>query len=329
MTSIHSTQPLATMTAVTSDFDFLQGAFDVISRRLTDPFDENSGWAESAARSIASTRFAGAVSLDETWFPDDAMYGMSLRLFDPNERRWTVYWVNSRTGTVQSPVTGVWQDGRCWLTGPDDYAGRPILASYSWSHVSDAGGQWEQCFSTDGAATWQPNWRMQFTRRPGPPDPAGGPRITSDFDFLHGAWRVEHRRLVDPVGGGTEWVEFDGGLEGSIYFNGAVSVDEMSLADAGHRGMTFRTYDPRREEWSIYWVNSRVGRLEPPVRGRFVDGIGTFLGEEQLGGRRLLVRFTWSDIAATTARWRQAFSFDGGVTWDDNWEMRFTREPAA
>jgi hypothetical protein len=325
MTPIDSTRPLAPMPAVTSDFGFLQGPFDVASVRLTDPFDENSGWVESSARSIAATHFAGAISLDEMWFPDDAMYGMSLRLFDPHERRWTVYWINSRTGTVQAPVTGVWQDGRCWLTGPDEYAGRPILASYSWSDVSETGAQWEQSFSVDGAASWQPNWRMRFTRRTDPPDSAGRPRLTSDFDFLSGAWQVEHRRMVDPVGGGNDWVEFDGALEGSVHFNGAVSVDELSLAD-GHRGLTFRTYDPRREEWAIYWVNSRVGRLEPPVRGRFVDGIGTFLGEEQLGGRRVLVRFIWSDISATTARWRQAFSFDSGATWADNWEMRFTRE---
>jgi hypothetical protein len=328
VTSIDSSQPLAPMAAVTSDFDFLQGSFDVTSRRRSDPFDASSGWVESAARSIASTHFAGAVSLDEMWFPDDALYGMSLRLFDPHERRWTVYWVNSRTGRLQAPVTGVWRDGRCWLTGPDDYAGRAILASYSWSDVSDTGGHWEQCFSTDGAATWQPNWRMRFTRRPGPPGPAGGCRVTSDFDFLTGAWRVQHRRLIDPVGGGTEWVEFDGRLEGSVYFNGGVSVDELSLAEPDHRGLTFRVYDPAREEWAIYWVNSRVGRLEPPVRGRFVDGVGTFLGEEQLGGRRVLVRFIWSEISATAARWRQAFSFDGGATWADNWEMRFTREPA-
>jgi hypothetical protein len=317
------------MAAVTSDFDFLQGPFDVASRRLRDPLDAQSPWLESRATSIAATHFAGAISLDEMWFPDDGVYGMSLRLFDPTEQRWTVYWVNSRTGILQSPVTGVWQDGRCWLTGPDEYAGRPILASYSWSDVTADDAQWEQCFSADGAATWQPNWRMRFTRRSAPPDHGAGLSSTSDFDFLTGAWRVEHRRLVDPLADGTEWVEFEGVLEGRRYFNGAVSVDEMSLADPGHRGLTFRTYDPVRGQWAIYWVNSRVGRLEPPVRGRFVDGVGTFHGEEQLGGRRVLVRFVWSDLSPTSARWRQAFSFDGGATWADNWEMRFTKDSSA
>jgi hypothetical protein len=166
---------------------------------------------------------------------------------------------------------------------------------------------------------------MEFGRRATTPDPATGPKLTSDFDFLAGTWRVQHRRRPDPLTDSSEWVEFESVHCGRTYFNGAVSVDEISLAEPGRRGFTIRTYDPGAQEWSIYWINSRAGRVDTPVRGRFEGGIGTFTGTEQMDGRPVEVRFVWSDITATSAVWRQAFSVDGGATWADNWDMRFTR----
>jgi hypothetical protein len=63
----------------------------------------------------------------------------------------------------------------------------------------------------------------------------------------------------------------------------------------------------------------------PPVTGRFSDGVGVFYDQEQYEGRDITVRYTWSDITATTARWEQAFSLDGGQTWETNWTADFTR----
>lgn len=162
--------------------------------------------------------------------------------------------------------------------------------------------------------------------------PVEHPRGTGDFDFLIGRWQVHHRRLVDPVkhalGGTSDVAEWGGTHNGRTYFGGAVSVDETTLAEPGRAGLTFRVYDAQSGQWSIYWVNSRVGRLEPPVHGEFRDGVGTFHGQEELAGHDVQVRFVWSDITPTTARWRQAFRVGDGE-WDENWEMLFTRSAAA
>lgn len=253
---------------------------------------------------------------------------MSLRLFDPATGTWSVRWLDDRGGGLQPPVTGHWADGRCWLTGPDSYRGRPIVASYSWCDVTATDASWEQGFSTDGGASWQPNWAMRYTRRDEQIDHERHPRTTDDFDFLAGRWSVHHRRAVDPVGHAlgtsTEVAEFDGVHNGRTYFAGAVSVDELTLHVPGHRGLTFRVYDPAEQRWSIYWVNSRTGRLEPPVHGRFAGGVGTFHSQEQLQGHDVRVRFVWSDITPVSARWCQSFSVDGGA-WDDNWVMTFSR----
>lgn len=315
-----------------SDFDFLQGCFDVSGQRLRDPFDPASGWTDRPATSTAITLLDGAVSVDEMWFSVENWFGMSLRLFDPESRTWTVHWLDSRGGGLQPPAEGRWSDGRCWLIGPDSYRDRPLLASYSWTAVTDDSARWEQCFSLDGGKTWQPNWVMNFTPRAAPVTHPQQPRGAEDFDFLTGTWKVHHRRLVDPIGHATGHSsavsEFDGVHVGRTYFAGAVSVDETTLAEPGQRGLTFRTYDPHTQRWSIYWVNSNFGRLEPPVHGGFTDGIGTFHGHEQIAGRDVRVRFVWSEITATTARWQQAFSLNGR-DWDDNWQMTLTRPEAA
>ena len=101
----------------------------------------------------------------------------------------------------------------------------------------------------------------------------------------------------------------------------------MSHPDGlGSSGLSIRLLDPATGEWSIYWVNSRTGKLvQPPVVGGFSDGVGMFYDQEQYEGRDITVRFKWSDIGATTARWEQAFSVDNGRTWETNWTAVFAR----
>lgn len=310
-----------------SDFNFLQGWFDVAGWRLRDPLDPASGWLDAPATSSAAVLFNGAVSIDEMWFPIEQRFGMSLRLFDPGSQTWTVRWLDGRGGGLQPPVEGVWVDGRCWFTGADSYRGRPVLASYSWSDVNDTGARWEQGFSLDEGTTWQPNWVMHFTPRTSPADHPQQPRVADAFDFLSGTWNVHHSRVIDPVrhatGRPSEVIEFDGVQLGRTYFAGAVSVDATTLAEPSQR-LTLRVHDPQTRQWSIYSINSKVGRLEPPVRGGFTDGIGTFIGKQRLAGHDVGIRSLWSDISLGTARWQRSFSVDGG-DWDQNWEMTFSR----
>jgi hypothetical protein len=88
-------------------------------------------------------------------------------------------------------------------------------------------------------------------------------------------------------------------------------------------------YDPKTGEWSIWWFDGRnpSGKLDPPVRGRFVNGVGTFLADDTLRGKPIRVRFIWSDITPTSAHWEQAFSPDAGKTWETNWITDFRKAP--
>ncbi|WP_329792640.1 hypothetical protein V1227_12310 [Lentzea sp. DG1S-22] len=144
----------------------------------------------------------------------------------------------------------------------------------------------------------------------------------NDFDFLHGRWHVANRKIADIPGRGTEWVEFDATAEARPLLGGAAIIDGF-FAD-GWEGMTLRQYDPAHDVWRIWWASTRApGRLDPPLEGWFAGERGVFLGDDVVGGHPVRLRFDWT--AGSEPVWQQAFSYDGGETWETNWVMRFTR----
>src|SRR6267143_6125817 len=81
-----------------------------------------------------------------------------------------------------------------------------------------------------------------------------------------------------------------------------------------------------RISWSIYWANSKDGTLGSAMIGQFTNGRGEFYDQELFQGRAIYVRFIFSDITPTSFRLEQAFSADGGTTWQPNWIAAFTRQ---
>lgn len=149
-----------------------------------------------------------------------------------------------------------------------------------------------------------------------------------DWDWLAGRWSVRHRRLNGRLVGATEWTEFDGACHMWPTLNGFGNVDDnvLHMPTGTYRAMGIRAFDPATRRWAIWWLDERhPATIEPPVYGGFRDGVGVFEGDDTLNGRPIKVRFQWSDITATSARWEQAFSSDGGASWEVNWVMHFTR----
>ncbi len=149
-----------------------------------------------------------------------------------------------------------------------------------------------------------------------------------DFDFEFGKWKVHNWRLVHPLSGSKESIEYDGMLVARPIWGGKANMDEFEAeAPSGHvDGMTVRTYNPTSHEWSIYWTNSKLGAFGiPPTVGKFKNGRGEFFDMEPIGGRTVLVRFLWLVPTPDTPRWEQAFSVDGGKTWETNYIITYTR----
>ena len=148
-----------------------------------------------------------------------------------------------------------------------------------------------------------------------------------DFDFQTGRWHVKNERLKERLTGCTEWETFEAINEARLLPGGLGNMDSF-ITDhwPGFVGMSLRLYNPRTRTWKIYWASNRIDGLEPPVEGAFdANRVGVFEGRQELDGRPIRVRFTWSRITPTSALWEQAFSPDDGKTWEKNWIMAMTR----
>ena len=145
-----------------------------------------------------------------------------------------------------------------------------------------------------------------------------------DFDFLFGEWRVHHRLLK-----AGQWVEFDGTSQTRKVMDGWGNVEDNVLNPPGgtYRAVALRSYDPGSAQWAIWWHDGRnpFGTLDPPVKGRFENGVGNFYSDDTLDGKPIRVRYTWSHTTSDSARWQQAYSPDAGKTWQTNWVMDFQR----
>jgi hypothetical protein len=148
-----------------------------------------------------------------------------------------------------------------------------------------------------------------------------------DFDFFMGSWTVRNRFLRERLRGSDDWEEFDATSTARLLPGVLGNEDEFRTSfQGGFVGMSFRFFDPASGRWSIYWADSRrPGLLDPPVLGGFENGTGVFEGTDVLDGRPIGVRFTWTQVDTPSPRWEQAFSGDGGQTWETNWIMEFTR----
>ena len=140
-----------------------------------------------------------------------------------------------------------------------------------------------------------------------------------DFDWDIGTWKIHQRRLLHPLTGSTTWVEYNGTDVVQKLWDGADMGRIESDGPSGHLQLfTMRLYNPDAHQWNIYFSNSGSGTLSPPAIGEFKDGRGDFYDQEPYNGKAILVRFSVSDITPNSCRFDQAFSADGGRTWETN-----------
>jgi len=150
-----------------------------------------------------------------------------------------------------------------------------------------------------------------------------------DFDFLIGDWKAHVRRLPDRLVGSTRWVEYDGISNHHKLLSSNANFEEFEVRNAAGdhlKGQTLRLYNPQTGQWSIYLVDVDQGTLGlPPVTGQFTGPRGEFYDQETWKGRAVIVRYLWLDLSPKAARMEQAFSADGGRSWETNWICDLSR----
>ena len=149
-----------------------------------------------------------------------------------------------------------------------------------------------------------------------------------DFDFFLGSWTVRHRRLRKRLAGNDDWETFDGTTTCQTLLGGVVNLNEsLARRESGPTaGMGLRAYDARTDTWADWYLSAANPlEIDRPGIGRFADGVGTFLSADVFEGRPIKVRGQFRSLSSTEAQWDQAFSPDGGTTWETNWIMRYSK----
>lgn len=156
-------------------------------------------------------------------------------------------------------------------------------------------------------------------------------RHDTDWDWLLGSWDVKHVRLRKRLANNDDWDEFAGKSAFWKTLGGLANCDEnlLHIPSGTYRGLSVRSFDPKTGKWSIWWLDGRMtGKLDPPVVGGFSGDEGEFFGPDTFEGKPITVRFRWHEVRSRQPHWDQAFSTDGGKTWEINWRNYFTRTSA-
>jgi hypothetical protein len=164
------------------------------------------------------------------------------------------------------------------------------------------------------------------------PTPASKPTAAEhdgqhDFDFELGSWKTHLKVLRHPPNGVATWVEYNGTSVVHSIWGGRANMVELEVdGPSGHvEAINLRLYNPSSHQWSLNFANAGGGTLGVPTVGEFKNGRGEFFDQEPIDGRMILVRNIWSGITPNSCHFEQAFSNDGGTTWETNWIADDTR----
>jgi len=318
------------------DFDFEIGTWKThLSRRLH-PLTGSTTWVEYDGTTVVRKVWNGRANLVELEVdgPAGHIEGLSLRLYNPRSRQWSLNFANSNDGTLSPPTIGEFKNGRGEFFDQETLNGRAIFVRFVISDITPNSCRFEQAFSDDGGKTWEVNWIATDTRIAESDAPRTTVQPTSterdgqhDFDFEIGTWKVHIRRLLHPLSGSPNWIELDGTSVIRKVWNGRANLVELE-ADGltGHlEGLSLRLYNPQSRQWSINWATSSGGTLSQSTIGEFKNGRGEFFDQERFDGRAILVRLVFSDITLNSCHVEQAYSNDGGRTWEANFLETITR----
>jgi hypothetical protein len=142
----------------------------------------------------------------------------------------------------------------------------------------------------------------------------------NDFDYLVGKWKLENKKLKTRLNNCTEWIEFESTVEMNKFLQGIGNIDIYKATFDGKpfEGVALRLFNPKTKLWSIYWADSNVGAMDPPMVGSFEGNIGMFYAKDVHNGKPVIVMFHWDKTDRENPVWSQAFSPDNGKTWEWN-----------
>ncbi len=335
------------------DFDFFVGKWSIHHKKLKSRLTKSTEWIEyeGTNEDVKMLSGIGHTNNNKAIIDGKPVEGVSLTLFDPQTRLWVIYWANSTDGELsKNPVRGSFDGNIGHFYAKDVWNGKPILVMAQWDKTNPDQAIWSQAFSDDNGKSWEWNWHMTQTRvvdeqlelrkrllsfdhsiaipdlkfdNNGELIITPSPKSSGhDFDFLTGRWTMYHKKLKSRLSNNNEWIDLvsEDVNYGSI-LNGLGNTDLYKAVFDGKpfEGFTLRLFSTKTRLWSLYWVASNSGVLDPPVVGSFEGEVGHFFCKDTFKGKEIIVVFRWDKRNKEYPVWSQAFSADRGKTWEWNW----------
>ena len=150
-----------------ADFDFLDGTFTIVNRRLKERLAGCVEWSEFPATLEGHSKLLGGLANIDRFKAEldgEPFEGVSLRVFDPETGLWTIHWMDTLGPRLTEQVVGGFRDGVGEFRGEERFQGRTVPLRFLWSGITRDRARWEQaCFDSEREA-WETNWTMDFTR---------------------------------------------------------------------------------------------------------------------------------------------------------------------
>jgi hypothetical protein len=317
------------------DFDFEFGTWRTHYRLLRNRLVHDRVWYDCYGTSDIRPFWNGAGNLEDGDLKCPKRYigGMTVRFYNTRTHQWTLWWGTRALSISPPPQTGHFNAGGVGrFYAYDTWKGTPVICRFQWTRVNGSP-HFEQAYSTDGGKTWETNWTTDY-QRVSPSANGVWNRVDATaggyhgFDFLLGAWSTHYMRRRHPLTGDNRWYACDGRSVVRPFWDGAADLEDGDLRCPLQyiRGATIRLYDAATRRWMLYWATQKNG-LAPglPQVGRFnADGTGDFFAPDTLAGKAIVVRYRWLPRNGNP-RFEEAFSADGGKTWETEWTTDYVR----
>jgi hypothetical protein len=252
---------------------------------------------------------------------------MTLFLYNPQTHQWSMNFLNSQVGTLGQPLIGSFNDaGRGQLISGDTFKDRAILVRGAWTRINVDVHDYEESYSDDGGKTWKTAFLAHKTRIPAS-EVKPVPVVANDFDFEIGTFKSHSTRLLNPLTGSTKWTETDGTTVVNRFWGGRGNLAEVHIEPpfGPIDFLALRWYNPTGHQWFLTFANAANGTLGVPLAGVFNNGRLDLYDAEPMDGKQILVHFAIWPTSMDTGASEQAFSVDGGQTWEVNYKTRYTR----
>ena len=320
------------------DFDFNIGTWHTHIRALKQPLSGRTEWNEMRGTVTVNPIWNGKAQVEEIE-ADSAggrFEGMTVFVHDPAAHQWRQYFTDSDNGIMETPSVGHFEHGRGEFYSQELYKGRAVLVRGIWTVTSADTHSYEQDYSDDGGKTWEANFIADLTRYKSGETPTAMKPVANepgqhDFDWQLGNWDIQMSRMEHPLSGKPSWTPLEGTVRVRKLWNGRANLAEIDAK--GPSGqlqfLSLRLFNPAAHQWSLNFVSSNSGVFANPMIGGFADGRGDFYDQEPYNGKAILARFSFLNLAKDGNGDEQAFSADGGKTWEVNWINKSKRAVAS